>query len=349
MAQPLISVIMPVYNAEKYLAAALDSLLAQDYHNFEALLIDDGAVDTSPVILADYARRDPRIHVTRVKNGGQAQARAVGLKQARGQYITFMDSDDMALPAWLSTMVKTIGDADLAVVNFYTYLGPTKSRFCKPFAAKTFSARGDECYRLWLEDKDMRGYLWNKLFRAALFTPALPVADFNLMEDAYLIGQLLPRITQINFADKPLYCYRLNPASTVHDKFHQTDLIAIHQLGALYLQVAEEKPSLTPVAVRKYASLSLFVHSKMNPAELIQNWGYVQQLGSVLSDYSRVFAKEVDAKEAARLTDAKPVKLGGSLHGRLAAWSELIGLPSTREADSSALAELAQDDSPRDD
>lgn len=344
MAQPLISVIMPVYNAEKYLAVALDSLLAQDYQNFEALLIDDGAVDTSPVILAAYARRDSRIRVTRVKNGGQAQARAVGLAKAQGQYITFMDSDDLALPNWLSGMLQTIGDADLAVVNYYTYLSATKSKFTKPFAAKSFSAQGDERYRLWLEDKDMRGYLWNKLFRAALFKPALPVADFNLMEDAYLIGQLLPRIGQINFADIPLYCYRLNPASTVHDKFHQSDLIAIHQLGALYLQVAEAKPGLTPVAVRKYAALSLFVLSKMTPGELIQNWGYVQQLGSVLSDYSRVFAKEVDAKEAARLTSARPTKLGGSLHGRLAAWSELIGLPGTQAAERADLAELAQDD-----
>lgn len=344
MTQPLISVIMPVYNAEKYLAAALDSLLAQDYQNFEALLIDDGAVDTSPVILAEYARRDPRIKVTRVPNGGQAAARAVGLAQAQGQYVTFMDSDDLVLPEWLSTLAKTIGDADLAVVNYYTYLGATKSRFTKPFAAKRFSATGDDRYRLWLEDKDMRGYLWNKLFRASLFKPALPVADFNLMEDAYLIGQLLPRIAKINFADVPVYCYRLNPASTVHDKFHQVDLIAIHQLGALYLQVAEERPALKAVAVRKYAALSLFVLSKMNPAELIQNWGYVQQLGSVLSDYSRVFAKEVDAKEAASLTAPKPVKLNGSLHGHLAAWSELIGLPSTRDIDGEQLADFARDD-----
>lgn len=349
MAQPLISLIMPVYNAEKYLAAALDSLLAQDYQNFEALLIDDGAVDTSPVILAEYARRDSRIRVTRVANGGQAQARAVGLAQARGQFITFMDSDDLALPTWLSGMAHGIGAADVAQVNYYTYLGATKSKFTKPFAAKAYTVRGDDCYRLWLEDKDLRGYLWNKLFRANLFTPALPVADFNLMEDAYLIGQLLPRITQINLVDEPLYCYRLNPASTVHDKFHQSDLIAIHQLGALYLQVAEAKPALSPVAVRKYAALSLFVLSKMNPAELVQNWGYVQQLGSVLSDYSRVFAKEVDAKEAKRLTATKPVKLTGSLHGRLAAWSELIGLPSTREADGEVLGDFAPDDAPRND
>lgn len=346
MTQPLISVIMPVYNAEKYLAAALDSLLAQDYRNFEALLIDDGSVDTSPVILAAYGRRDPRIKVTRVPNGGQAAARAVGLTQARGRYITFMDSDDLVLPTWLATLAAAIGGADMAVVNYYTYLSATKSRFTKPFAAKSFSATGDERYRLWLEDKDLRGYLWNKLFRAALFTPALPVAAFNLMEDAYLIGQLMPRITRINFVDEPVYCYRLNPGSAVYDKFQRADLLAIHQLGALYLQVAEAKPGLAPVAVRKYAALSLFVLSKMNPAELIQNWGYVQQLGSVLGDYSRVFAREVDAKAAASLTRPKPVKLSGSLHGHLAAWSELIGLPSMRDK-AGELDEYAQGDSDR--
>lgn len=338
MAKPLISVIMPVYNAEKYLAEALDSLLAQDQPNFEALVIDDGSVDTSKVILAQYARRDARVHVTRVANGGQAAARQVGLRQAQGKYVAFMDSDDLAQPNWLSRMVATIGDADMAVVNYYTYLTTTKAHFTKPFAEKIFSATGDEQYRLWLEDKDLRGYLWNKLFRRALFTPELPIADFNLMEDAYMIGQLLPRVGQINFVDEPVYCYRLNPRSSVHDKFVPSDLNAIHQLGALYMQVAEDKPALAPVAVRKYAALSLFVLSKMSGPQLGQNWGYVQQLGSVLSDYARVFAKEVDAREAAKLTHEKPTKLAGSLHGRLAAWSELIGLPHTRASDSAELA-----------
>ncbi|MFD1432729.1 glycosyltransferase family 2 protein [Lacticaseibacillus yichunensis] len=328
MTQPLLSVIMPVYNAQKYLEAALDSLLAQDYLNFEALLIDDGSTDETPGILDAYATADARLQVSHVPNRGQAIARQVGLNQARGAYITFMDSDDMVLPNWLSTMQNAIGEADIAAVNHYAYWNPA-ARFSRPFHAPTFSATGDEMYRLWLEDKEMRGYLWDKLFAAHLFEPPLPVADFNLMEDAFLIGQLLPRVSRINFVDEPVYQYRINLGSTVHTGFKRSDLEAIHQLGAMYLQVAEAKPALTPIAVRKYASLSLFVLSKMNAAQLVHHWGYVQQLGRVLQEYRRVFADEVDAKEAAELENGPQAT--PSLRARLAAWSTLIGPPSPLE------------------
>lgn len=93
--EALVSVIMPVYNAEKYLTQALDSLLAQDYPNFEVLCVDDGSMDTSKVILATYARQNPRIRVIRVENGGQARARQIGIQHAKGSLITFMDSDDL--------------------------------------------------------------------------------------------------------------------------------------------------------------------------------------------------------------------------------------------------------------
>lgn len=327
MAQPLISVIMPVYNAEKYLAAALASLLGQDYANFEARLIDDGSTDGSPAILDDFAARDSRLHVTRVANGGQARARALALTQARGAYIAFMDSDDLATPRWLSALVETIGSADIAQVNYATYLAGPQARFSRPYHVTDFSVRGADTYRLWLEDKELRGYLWNKLFRTELFTPALPVAGFNLMEDAYLIGQLLPRVTQINFHDEAVYDYRLNPASTVHDKFHEADLRAIDELGALYMQVAETMPGLEALAVRKYASLSLWVLSKMTPAQLSQHWGYAEQLGAVLKDYSQDFAAELADHAALDLPQRRPHQLAVDLRQQLADWSALIGQP----------------------
>lgn len=84
--EALISVIMPVYNAEKYLAQALDSLLAQDYSNFEIICVDDGSVDTSKIILAAYARQNARMHVVRVKNGGQAARGRLALNTPRARF-----------------------------------------------------------------------------------------------------------------------------------------------------------------------------------------------------------------------------------------------------------------------
>lgn len=348
MADPeaLISVIMPVYNAEKYLAEALDSLLAQDYPNYEIICVDDGSMDTSKVILAAYMRENPRIHVVRVQNGGQARARQIGIDHANGDLITFMDSDDLVHPQWLSTMADGMKAprVDMVVVNYYNYIGSTKMK-ARAFRESTFKIEGDDKYRYWLEDRDLRGYLWNKLFRAELFEPPVPVANFNLLEDAYFIGHLLPRIDQIGFIDEPRYYYRFNATSSVHAKFQKRDLEAIHQLGAVFLTLAREKPELTSLAVRRYAALSLFVLSKMSPRQLVKNWGYVRQLGMVLGQYTREFQDVISAGDVNDLATENPDKPNKtSLTGRLRAWSQLLGLPTFDDLNKLAKA----DDDPED-
>ncbi len=91
---PLISVIVPVYNVEKYLNQCVDSLLNQTYKNFEAVLVDDGSPDNCPAICDEYAKKDNRIKVIHKKNGGLSDARNEGIKNASGKYLVFLDSDD---------------------------------------------------------------------------------------------------------------------------------------------------------------------------------------------------------------------------------------------------------------
>ena len=106
--QPLISVIVPVYKVEKYLPACLDSLLAQTYQNFELLLVDDGSPDKCWEILQQYAAQDARVCIFRKENGGVSSARNFGLEQARGEYICFVDSDDLVLPQYLEWLYDAL-------------------------------------------------------------------------------------------------------------------------------------------------------------------------------------------------------------------------------------------------
>ena len=106
--QPLISVIVPVYKVEKYLPACLDSLLAQTYQNFELLLVDDGSPDKCWKILQQYAAQDARVCIFRKENGGVSSARNFGLEQARGEYICFVDSDDLVLPQYLEWLYDAL-------------------------------------------------------------------------------------------------------------------------------------------------------------------------------------------------------------------------------------------------
>ena len=97
----LISIIVPVYNTEKYLDRCIQSILSQTYTDFELLLIDDGSTDSSGVICDKYAEQDSRVRVFHKENGGVSSARNIGLDNANGVWITFCDSDDWVYPYWL--------------------------------------------------------------------------------------------------------------------------------------------------------------------------------------------------------------------------------------------------------
>ena len=106
MTQPQISIIVPVYNSEKYLGACIDSILAQSYRDFELILVDDGSRDSSPRICDDYAQKDSRVKVIHKANGGVSAARNDGLDIAKGEYVTFIDSDDWVEGEYLETLSK---------------------------------------------------------------------------------------------------------------------------------------------------------------------------------------------------------------------------------------------------
>lgn len=105
---PLISIIVPVYNAEQYLPRCIDSILAQTFTDFELLLIDDGSTDSSGKICVEYAGKDFRIRVFHKENGGVSSARNVGLDKARGEWVCFADSDDKMSETYVINLVVSV-------------------------------------------------------------------------------------------------------------------------------------------------------------------------------------------------------------------------------------------------
>src|SRR5215218_493209 len=105
--RPAVSVVMPLYNVEAYLADCLDSMLGQDFADFEVLLVDDGSPDGSRAIAQRYVRRDPRVRLLTRPNGGLGAARNTGVRAARGEFLTFVDSDDLLPADALARLVET--------------------------------------------------------------------------------------------------------------------------------------------------------------------------------------------------------------------------------------------------
>lgn len=102
--EPLISIIVPVYNAERYIGKCIESILSQTFHNIECLLIDDGSKDSSGAICDKYALKDKRVRVVHQKNGGEMAARAAGVRISSGEYLYFVDADDKIMPDTLTSM-----------------------------------------------------------------------------------------------------------------------------------------------------------------------------------------------------------------------------------------------------
>ena len=139
----VISIIVPVYNTEQYLRRCIDSVLAQTYQDFELLLIDDGSKDSSGAICDEYAAQDTRVRVFHKANGGVSSARNVGLDHARGEWITFVDSDDEVKPNWLDLFCMQISYGVELVSQGLIFNNSRSSKLIGEIKVRGFTYIGD--------------------------------------------------------------------------------------------------------------------------------------------------------------------------------------------------------------
>ena len=162
----LISVIVPVYNVEKYISKCIESILLQDYENFECILVDDGSKDNSGKICDDFAIKDNRIIVIHKKNGGVSRARNCGLKEAKGEYVCFIDGDDYVSKEYLSFLrgliVENGADISLTTCMFGNYSKQTQNKNKKWVLTGESSARELLSYRIPIG-------CYSKMFKKSLF------------------------------------------------------------------------------------------------------------------------------------------------------------------------------------
>ena len=165
MEKPLISIIIPVYKVEKYLEKCIKSVLDQTYKNLQIILVDDGSPDNCGNICDDYARVDNRIEVIHKANGGLSDARNVGLKAARGEYIGFVDSDDYVSNEMFENLYNTLisNDVDVAICNFYIVIDDKNIIKNADNGVEIYNKL--EILKEILLDKKIQSYAWNKLYK----------------------------------------------------------------------------------------------------------------------------------------------------------------------------------------
>ncbi len=213
---PEISIIVPVYNVMTYLPVCLDSIIGQDFTDWEAIVVDDGSTDGSGEICDRYAKIDSRIRVFHQRNAGVSVARNEALKMARGRFIGFVDSDDWIAPTFYSTLYRLIteNDADISQVGFFReYPKRSVPIYDRPHLMVIGHERG---IREIFEDRIIHSYTWSKLFRREMIDPEFPAGVFY--EDFSVLIQWFGNADKIVLSSEPLYHYRMRHGSTVHEK-----------------------------------------------------------------------------------------------------------------------------------
>lgn len=247
----MISVIIPAYNAGAWLPATVESVFAQTCPDWEMILVDDGSTDNTGALCDRYAAADSRIRVLHKENGGPSSARNRGIDVAHGEWLTFLDTDDLLHPKFLELLSRsaTVNDADVAgcsMVKFDT-------------ASYSFGTIGyGDVSRNVLEPRkalettlyqtgDITSTMCARIYAARLFDD-LRFTEGILYEDMDMFYRLIPRCRRIVHVGAGMYAYRQRPGSIIHS-FTPKRLDVLRVTERMERRVAEEAPELLP-AVR---------------------------------------------------------------------------------------------------
>jgi glycosyltransferase involved in cell wall biosynthesis len=208
MGNPLVSVIVPVYNAAEYLAHCLDSIVAQTFSSIEVIIVNDGSVDNSSDIIETYLKKYTWFHCITQTNKGPGEARNVGIAASQGKYLAFVDADDYVTSDFIDVLFKLAekNSADIAVCNFYIQL-PNGIHFAFPFFTSISIMSGAEAARKTMDMFNLPGFAWDKLYRRELFTNNAIKYPPILYEDAVTICELMLNAKTVVTTKKPCYYY----------------------------------------------------------------------------------------------------------------------------------------------
>lgn len=262
MVNPKFSIIIPVYNTETYLSKTLDSILSQDYQDFEIICINDGSTDNSLALLEDYKKKDNRITVLNQSNQGVATARNLGLEHAKNEYIVFVDSEDFVTPNWLKDCSKALSeDTDIVIFGLKTYYEKTEKSRAGQYSSKNFP-KNFKIYNLF----SYHTICSNKVYRRDFLINNN--INFRLQktgeEQLFFIKSMF-FAKKVTVLKKDLYFYRKNRNGALTEKVKTFDLSAFKTFKEVsdFLNEITIKTSLSEKIKGRYLSKILTKYSKI--------------------------------------------------------------------------------------
>lgn len=244
----LISVVIPVYNVDKYLRQCLDSVIGQTYGNLEILVVDDGSTDKSAIICDEYATKDNRIRVFHTANHGLSAARNCAIDKAVGDYIAFLDSDDWLEPDAYTILLREALNTGADIVHFRFYQEFVNSTRESSGSGNRFIVEGDSIFRALLLEKKVSDDVWDKFYKANLFK-TVRYPEGRIFEDKATTYRLVRKSKKLVYL----------PDCLIHYRNRNNSLSNIHSMKSLvdyWLAYRERFEILGPVS-QEYFQITL--------------------------------------------------------------------------------------------
>lgn len=253
--KPLVSVIVPIYNVEQYLRECIDSIIRQTYKNLEIILVDDGSPDNCGKIAETYAEKDNRIKVLHKENGGLSDARNVGITEAKGEYISLIDSDDYISEFFIEIMMKNAMKYDADVITTgqsEQFFDESKER---PELAKSADDFKSRCISVKEALVDMSYQVIPngaqfRIYRRYIFDH-IKYPKGYIFEDVATTYKTFIAARKMCLVDAKIYAYRVRQNSIVRKKFSQDKMVAIPITRRMYHDLVAYDSSLRPAAASR--------------------------------------------------------------------------------------------------
>ena len=297
--EPLISVIIAIYNPGKYLRGCLDSIVNQTYRNLEIILVDDGSTDNSLEVCKEYAEKDNRIIVHHKENSGVSATRNAGIRLAHGDYFSFIDSDDILEADAYEYMINLVNEHQVDAVNYEHFITYPDREVTHKLPDKNYGlfdrngAVGQLVHNVL--------FAWNKLYSKEIIDGVLFDESIARGEDSLFSVFAFDKAQKVWFDKRPLYHYIQSNNSAVRGKFRESQLSAIKLIDIYEPFFKEKYPALYDVQMCTLMNLmtTLYFDMRMDKQNHKENQKLVVKRFREL--YKKVTLKKISKKKAMTL------------------------------------------------
>lgn len=283
MSNPVISIIVPVYKVEKYLAKCVESILAQTFADFELILVDDGSPDSCGKLCDEYALKDSRIKVIHKENGGLSDARNAGIQVAKGEYLGFVDSDDYIAPDMYELLYRLIleNNAQIAVCDAAVVEEDAEASYTD--SEKIYVLEHEDALREMISKRLFAVNAWNKLYKKELFSNTFYPKGM-LYEDLATMYKLIDNTERIVYIPAKKYAYVQRQGSIMNQtgyKVREDKVVIVREM----IEYFKAHACFSELFAGMIRYLLNDIYKMASSGNLMQNQGYIAALKSLFKQY----------------------------------------------------------------